>query len=189
MFYHDIKTTFTDVPNKTMLAIYTVGCEHKCKGCHVPYLQSFKYSRGELQFSRLLNMFQEDFHDGILLLGGDPLLQLDATVYLTTCFKSMYPDKLTVAFTGYKVEDFTDNDLKSIDYVVDGKWQGIPYNKPETNQRIYSTMRKSFLTYSQYISTQVKVLLIGSRTVKIKVYVIVDQVTGNCLEKHCPIEK
>lgn len=130
--YIGTQVVFTEVPNEISLAIDITGCPHHCKGCHSPWLWSFKGE--ELTTSELLDLI--DANKGIttvLFMGGD-----QNTIALLELFRVVRANGLKVAwYTGSK--RVSSNFYKDLDYLKVGPYiknlGGL--DKKSTNQRFY----------------------------------------------------
>lgn len=67
-----------DYPKKMALVLFTQGCDLRCKYCHNPQLLKLEKPT-PLEVEMTLNEIDEnvDFIDGIVLSGGEPLLQVE----------------------------------------------------------------------------------------------------------------
>jgi pyruvate-formate lyase-activating enzyme len=130
---------YIDLPNTTSLNVFAQGCHHNCSGCSNPGLRSFT-----TDFSTYLTNAQfidelirvKPLVNWIIWLGGDAVYQPSRLLELTSiAFRCGFHNCI---YTGF---DFASRDVQRIldhtDLVIDGKWEGIPVTKPNTNQRIY----------------------------------------------------
>lgn len=77
MYIHSLDIGYIDIPNHITLNIFTVGCEHHCKGCHTPDLQNFNHpDRKEVTAIEINNKLGHDFYDGICWLGRRSTLSI-----------------------------------------------------------------------------------------------------------------
>ena len=131
---------FIEVPNKISLAIFTVGCEHNCKGCsnkalnEMPNPSMFKCSEEDFlkNVSNSIGLI-----DGICWLGGDPLYQEEEFLKYIKTTKQNYPLLFNCLYTGYQFEKINNEVKEYVDFIIDGKWTGKVLSDPETNQRIF----------------------------------------------------
>ena len=109
------------------LAIFTQGCEHRCKGCFNPETWSFEGGKEftDQTMDLLIELVKPDHISGISILGGEPLHPRNRSEVLTLVrkFKKVYPEKSVWLWTGYQIEDvFEDLVDSGIDVVVDGRF-------------------------------------------------------------------
>lgn len=155
MYFDSFAIGYIDIPNKTTLNIYTVGCIHNCPGCHTPELQNFEYKNRKLltveMIEEKLNS-AEGFFQGICWLGGDPLYQFDEFIKINQMLKMNNPNLLITAYTGYEYEKFPIDkqlDLIScVDILIDGPWKGIPITDIKTNQKVWINKNNTFVQTS-----------------------------------------
>lgn len=148
MYFLNFNDGFVEVPFASpSLNIYTVGCEHKCKGCHAKDLQNFNHEkREELTFELIkkkLNLIS-GFYKSVCWLGGDPFFQFDECYNISLKIKNEFPNIINVVFTGYKWDKFFKEHLNKIDfrnipfdYVIDGAWNGKMLGQDGCNQKIW----------------------------------------------------
>lgn len=125
--------------------IFLSGCQHHCKGCHNPEMQSPTYG-DSIEIADLLSRIKKNLPiiDGVTLSGGDPLEQASSVLYLIKSIKEM---GLSIwLYTGYTYEELQNNALfmevlLSVDVLVDGpflldlKSDHLKY-RGSSNQRI-----------------------------------------------------
>ncbi len=71
----DISTK--DIPHKSAMVIFTVGCNFKCDFCHNKYLLQLNVGR-EYSISELINQISTNsLVSGVSITGGEPTLQKD----------------------------------------------------------------------------------------------------------------
>ena len=110
--------------------IWTQGCPHHCPGCHNPETHSFT-SGYVVDTSDIKEQMKKlEFHTGITLSGGDPLMQVEACLDLVKCAKELNLD--VWCYTGFTFEELLvamktkpviKEFLSSIDVLVDGKFK------------------------------------------------------------------
>ena len=72
LYFHSFNVGYIDIPNKTTLNIYTVGCPHKCPGCQAPDLQDINHKdRKVLTPDLIIEKLEacKGFYQGICWLG------------------------------------------------------------------------------------------------------------------------
>jgi anaerobic ribonucleoside-triphosphate reductase activating protein len=122
MFFHSFNIGFIDIPGTTTLNIYTVGCPHKCKGCHTQDLQNFEHLERKFLTVDLISEKLENgsgFYQGICWLGGDPLFQFDEFIRINKELKLKYPNLLLTCFTGYKLDELSIEQQKQLNEYID----------------------------------------------------------------------
>jgi anaerobic ribonucleoside-triphosphate reductase activating protein len=92
-----------------------------------------------------------DNHDGLSLLGGDPLYPKNRSTIHSLCLqaKQRYPDKDIWLWTGYTFDDIPSEILSVVDVIIDGKyeegnatikaWQGSDNQKQYCKDRVLGT--------------------------------------------------
>lgn len=131
------------------MTVYFQGCSHHCKGCHNP--ETWEFGKGEytaqdtcVKIDQYLS--NTPFATRITFSGGDPLDNLyDANIVLRY-IKEFYPKHELWLYTGYVLEDLTEEMwefTKQFDFVVDQPFildkrdVTLPF-RGSTNQRITS---------------------------------------------------
>jgi anaerobic ribonucleoside-triphosphate reductase activating protein len=102
MYFHSFNIGYIDIPNMTTLNIYTVGCPHKCYGCHAADLQDINHiERKELTSKLIIEKLTacKDYYQGICWLGGDPLFQFDEFIKLNQELKLYDKNLIITAYT------------------------------------------------------------------------------------------
>ena len=139
MNYADIK--YPDIQDGTgiRIALYVSGCHFHCKDCHNKIAWDPNYGKKftDETISYIINKFaeNEDYTDGLSLLGGEPLelYNQEGLYKLTTKFKERFPNKDIWCWTGYDFErdvfpkmynehEITRKLLGNIDIIVDGQY-------------------------------------------------------------------
>ncbi|MCF7918365.1 MAG: anaerobic ribonucleoside-triphosphate reductase activating protein [Candidatus Cloacimonetes bacterium] len=79
-----LKFTLIDYPGKIAASIFTRGCNFRCPYCHNPQLVLPRRYQLPLDNNEILNLLQERFGrlDGIVITGGEPLLQEGLEIFL-----------------------------------------------------------------------------------------------------------
>lgn len=133
------KLSLMDYPGKLATVIFTQGCNFRCPYCHNKQLIAF--SKGILSEREIISFLEKNkqFLDGIVLTGGEPILQKDILSFLTK-IKEMNllvkldtngtsPEKLKELIFN-KLVDYIAMDLKS-DMSVEGYSQTLRQQIPE----------------------------------------------------------
>lgn len=145
MYFLNFNDGFIEVPFASpSLNIYTVGCEHKCKGCHAKDLQNINHeNRKELTFELIdkkLSMIA-GFYKSVCWLGGDPFYQYNECFEISKKIKEKYPSIINVVYTGYQWKDFHEKNKLGwnlpFDYIIDGTWNGKKLGEEGCNQKIW----------------------------------------------------
>lgn len=134
--YIGTQVVFTEVPNEISLAIDITGCPHHCKGCHSPWLWSYKGK--ELNGKELVDLIEANKGiTTVLFMGGDQ--NLDS---LKGLFSIVRANNLKVAwYTGN--ERVSKSLYQYLDYLKIGPYVknlgGL--DKKTTNQRFYKIVK------------------------------------------------
>lgn len=133
-------------------SLFVSGCRNNCPGCFNKEQQNFNY--GELftedTIKYIIDSVNDNYHDGITILGGDPMEPENATevLKLVNIFRDKFGYSKNIwIYTGYlfeNIDKFNDDRRKlmySADILVDGPF--IQYLKDirlkfrgSSNQRI-----------------------------------------------------
>lgn len=148
----------------TRCTLFVSGCEHQCRGC---YNQStWSKDNGHFFTAELEQKIIDDLNDtrirrrGLSLSGGDPLhpANIDGILRLVLRVKSECPGKDIWVWTGYKIDELTDQQkliVQHVNTVIDGKYiaeQADPslIFRGSANQRICSIKASSNSTNINY---------------------------------------
>lgn len=107
------------------VSLFVSGCTLHCKGCFNEEAWDFNYGK---EFTldtlyELIQALQEDYIDGLSILGGDPLEEQNIKTVTDICklVKLIFPDKTIWLYTGRRYEKVLDLELFNyVDVVVDG---------------------------------------------------------------------
>ena len=129
---------------------FVSGCPHNCPGCHYKVAQDYNY--GEIfDKEKIINRICENsILKGITISGGEPLCKENIPEVLDFIkdVKKVRPNFNVWCYTGYTLEQLedrydsvTDETLKNIDVLVDGRFIETQKNptlkfKGSANQRI-----------------------------------------------------
>ncbi len=112
------KTTLIDYPGKVACIVFTMGCNFRCGFCHNPELieMGSKSNISEDVFFDFLKK-RKKILDGVVITGGEPLLQKDIKDFIIKIKKENFLIKLD---TNGTFPDMLKEliDLKLIDYVA-----------------------------------------------------------------------
>ena len=106
--------------------IWVQGCRRRCYRCTAPELQP-EEGGAEVSCSDLAKEILDTPQiDGITISGGEPLLQAEALTELLDIILSQKPDLTVILFTGFQIEEITDEKslrlLRQIDLLIDGEY-------------------------------------------------------------------
>ncbi len=156
MYYSNIK--YYDIANGlgVRTVLFVSGCRNHCENCFQPETWDFKYGQPFTKETEdeLIRSMEPDYIQGLTLLGGEPFEPENQAVLAPFMqrFKKECPGKDVWAFTGYlldkdlvpggrKYTEYTDDLLKTIDVLVDGKYVEELHSvmlkfKGSSNQRV-----------------------------------------------------
>ncbi len=156
MNYSNIK--YYDIANGlgVRTVLFVSGCRNHCEGCFQPETWDFEYGRPFTKETEdeLIESVKPSYIQGLTLLGGEPFEPENQKVLAPFMqrFKAECPDKDVWAFTGYlldvdlvpggrKYTEYTDDLLRTIDVLVDGKYVEELHSvmlkfKGSSNQRV-----------------------------------------------------
>lgn len=123
-----IEESIVDGPG-IRFVVFTQGCPHKCLGCHNPETHDF-FKGEEIEISQITEKLKKyPYMTGITLSGGEPFSQIDAILSLILDFKTLYPHKNIIIYSGYTFEELVSKNNPSInqilyicDFLIDGKF-------------------------------------------------------------------
>ena len=113
------------------VSFWTQGCPHRCKGCHNPETWDFEGGK-EFTPSVMRELLEAIGANGIKrnlsILGGEPLTPLNLTMVenVIRATRSFYPESKIYMWTGYTLEEMTQQQLEialSVDYLIDGRFE------------------------------------------------------------------
>lgn len=108
------------------VSIFMQGCTFNCKNCFNPETHDFNGGKELTQevVDRLLQLCEEDYIQGLSILGGEPLhpKNIDGTAKLAAQFKKAYPNKTVWVWTGFLWENLDKTKLTDMDVLVDGQF-------------------------------------------------------------------
>lgn len=132
MNYCDIK--YTDVANGigVRVSLFVSGCSFHCEGCFNK--ETWDFNSGKpftaIELRKIIGRLDEDFIDGISILGGEPLhpKNIRDVCYILAVIKAYHPTKSVWLYSGYKLEDIVQmpewDELKNlVDVLVDGQFE------------------------------------------------------------------
>jgi anaerobic ribonucleoside-triphosphate reductase activating protein len=108
--------------------IYFCGCKFHCHNCQNKEIWSFNSGKPfdknakDIVFEAVSNQHVK----GLSILGGEPLQQGEDLFIFLKEFKDKFPDKDVWLWTGYKLSELDEEQMKIIslcDYIVDGQYE------------------------------------------------------------------
>lgn len=124
----EIQESIVDGPG-IRYVVFTQGCPHHCVGCHNPETHDFTVGKIITTNELIENMKHYSHMTGLTISGGEPFAQVAAVLELICEFKTIFPTKNILLYTGYTIEElWNKNDKKIIeilslsDFLVDGKF-------------------------------------------------------------------
>ena len=107
------------------VSLFVSGCRNRCKGCFNPETWDFNYGEPFTlkTFFEIEDALDQDYIDGLTILGGDPFEPENIDVVTAICIavKRLCPGKTIWVYTGYKYENLKDLEIMDyIDVLVDG---------------------------------------------------------------------
>lgn len=111
------KLTITDYPDHVACIIFTQGCNMKCPYCHNSSL--IEIQEGQISEEEVFNYLTKREHilDGIVISGGEPLIQSDLKDFLRKLRKFNLKIKLdTNGLMSEKLKEIIDEKL--VDYIA-----------------------------------------------------------------------
>lgn len=132
--------------------IWVQGCSIHCKGCWNSQMWSFE-KNVEYSVSELLSLIEAEKVEGITILGGEPLDQLE-DVY-TLCAECQKRGLSTMVFTGYELSEIDNSEKSKIKSVADILIVGRYDERQRTidNQWIGSTNQHVLFMTDRYDSS------------------------------------
>ncbi len=124
----EIEESIVDGPG-IRYVVFTQGCPHHCEGCHNPETHDFLGGTLTTTENLIQNISQYPYMTGLTISGGEPFAQKKAILDLIKQFKTIFPKKNILIYSGYTFEELmnkNDQDIDDIlhlaDYLVDGKF-------------------------------------------------------------------
>ena len=111
------KVTLTDFPGVVSCIIFTQGCNFKCPFCHNKDL--IKVADGTVEEQEVFDYLKQrkGLIDGLVITGGEPLIQKDIIDFIKKVKKLGIKVKLDTNGTNYEVlKEIVDNNL--VDYIA-----------------------------------------------------------------------
>lgn len=126
MNYARINPTDIANGNGVRVSLFVSGCDRHCPGCHNEQAWDFNFGTWfkETTMHRILSRLDEDFIDGLTILGGEPLHpnNIDTVREIVKMVRERYPEKTIWIYTGYTYEELDTDILQMIDVLVDGAY-------------------------------------------------------------------
>ena len=129
--------------------VFFQGCSHSCANCQNPELQDFQGGQ-ESNTTDIINYISnhKDFYDSIVLTGGDPIDQPNATYQIS---QVSLP---TVLYTGYLFNQIPSDIIKNCNIIIDGPYDSLYATNgytASTNQKVYIN-KNSFKATNQQLN-------------------------------------
>lgn len=129
-------------------SLFLAGCHFRCQGCWNP--ESWNPRAGKQVDQALIDKILEDGEhsaiQGLSILGGEPLDQIDTTLNIAKQYRSKFPERNIWLWTGHTIDEVYDSPelrpiLDLVDTVVDGRFILAQRNlklqfRGSSNQRI-----------------------------------------------------
>lgn len=118
------KTTLIDYPGKVACIVFTMGCNFRCGFCHNPELINIR-KKGNISEDVFFDFLKKrkKILDGVVITGGEPLLQKDIKNFIIKIKEKgflvkldtngTFPDKLK-ELINLKLIDYAAMDLKNV---------------------------------------------------------------------------
>ena len=113
------------------MSYFCQGCSIHCKNCFNKELQNFnggkEFTEEILEDSfEVFDMFKNNY-DGITLIGGECMDNIEFAHYIASEFKNRFPNKTIWIYSGYTYEEIISDEnrlklLKLCDVLVDGRF-------------------------------------------------------------------
>jgi len=110
------RSSFIDYPNKISCVIFTQGCNFRCSFCHNPELIDL-HSQFNISEEEILSFLSKrrKLLDGVVICGGEPLLQLDLLSFILKIKEMNYSIKVD---TNGSLPQRLVNIIQVIDYIA-----------------------------------------------------------------------
>ena len=126
-------------------ALWTQGCQKKCRGCISPESQPIKPNYVISVEDLTKDILANSRLQGITVSGGEPFLQAAPLACLLKEVKRVRPDMTSIVFTGYQKEELVWPEAKALlsqtDVLIDGPYRQEQYSpkglRGSTNQHFY----------------------------------------------------
>ena len=109
------------------VALWTSGCEIRCKGCHNAHYWDKNCGKkfDEKAYREICNELDKWYITGLSVLGGNPTDSYNIECVTDICkkIKKLYPKKNIWLYSGHKYEYLKDFEfMKYIDVLIDGEF-------------------------------------------------------------------
>lgn len=156
MYYGKINTNDIANGEGVRVSLFVSGCRNHCEGCFNQETWNFKYGKPfDLETQNfIIDALSKPYIDGLTILGGEPFEKENQEALYPFILKvrELYPNKNIWMYSGYTLDvdmveggkvytKYTNQILKNIDILVDGKFDIKLYNlalkfRGSSNQRI-----------------------------------------------------
>lgn len=110
------------------VSVWVQGCPHRCTDCHNPETWDFNggtfIGKETLIKDTIEAIGKNGIQRNLSILGGEPLCDENKafTLELMRQVKKTFPTIKIYVWTGYLIEELDINELKDIDFLIDGKY-------------------------------------------------------------------
>lgn len=134
-------------------AVWFQGCSIRCAGCINPHLFS-KTGGFDIHVDEIIKTALSSGDEGLTLLGGEPLDQLDSAFELAIAAQNQGLG--VICFTGYEYASMKNNSkyaslLNCVDLLVDGPYQS---NSPDQSRPLVGSSNQGFIYLSERYKSQ-----------------------------------
>lgn len=125
MKYHNILHDDMLNGDGLRVVLFVSGCERHCKGCQNPetWDKDSGITFGAEEVAEIYSELNEDYIDGLTLLGGEPLAEYNVPFLTELCkdIKETFPQKTIWCYTGFTYDEVKDYQIMNyIDVLCDG---------------------------------------------------------------------
>ena len=114
-----------NVDSGVALTVYAQGCPHKCEGCFSQQTWDFKGGKEwtKQDENNLIYCLENYKYDWLVLLGGEPMCNLDFCQYFIDITKKYQKNIKVWCYTGFEFDKVKDlNIMEYIDVIKCGKF-------------------------------------------------------------------
>lgn len=154
MRYAKINTCdLINVKSGVAVSFWLQGCPHACDGCfNKETWDSTNGKHFDMDARKdLFNALSESYVTTFSVLGGEPLAPYhrEEVLNLINEIKFIFPEITIMVWTGYTLDEIIYSDIKSIDYIIDGKFVKELSDKNlklrgSSNQKVWKNVNGKF---------------------------------------------
>lgn len=111
-------------------SLFVTGCTHKCYNCFNEDYQNFKAGKEwtDEDLATLLEYLSDDNVDGLTLLGGEPMQNIQGLLPVVAKVRETVPQKTIWVYSGYTFDEILklnggEELLSYCDVLVDGRYE------------------------------------------------------------------